>query len=134
LSSPHGLAVDCADALYIADHLNHRVRKVAWRRWPGCQSRARWSGGPPSAAGCGWRSCVSPPRTVPRSSRPSPFPGDISGGGWSWSGRTTVRPCTGSRTCAAARRWRSSVGRSGLARWSRNAPMRGMTRTTSSGG
>ncbi|MEU7280106.1 RICIN domain-containing protein [Streptomyces sp. NPDC045431] len=29
LKSPHGLAVDCVDTLYIADHANNRVRKVA---------------------------------------------------------------------------------------------------------
>ncbi|MBC2875600.1 MULTISPECIES: NHL domain-containing protein [Streptomyces] len=28
LSSPHGLAVDCVDTLYIADYANNRVRKV----------------------------------------------------------------------------------------------------------
>ncbi|MDT0567715.1 RICIN domain-containing protein [Streptomyces sp. DSM 3412] len=28
LSSPHGLAVDCVDTLYIADYTNNRVRKV----------------------------------------------------------------------------------------------------------
>ncbi|MEU1631119.1 RICIN domain-containing protein [Streptomyces sp. NPDC020096] len=29
LKHPIGLAVDCVDTLYIADHVNHRVRKVA---------------------------------------------------------------------------------------------------------
>ncbi|WP_221356265.1 RICIN domain-containing protein [Streptomyces beigongshangae] len=29
LKSPHGLAVDCVDTLYIADYANNRVRKVA---------------------------------------------------------------------------------------------------------
>jgi hypothetical protein len=29
LRNPLGLAVDCVDALYIADHFNHRVRKIA---------------------------------------------------------------------------------------------------------
>ncbi|OKH96168.1 RICIN domain-containing protein [Streptomyces uncialis] len=29
LNSPFGIAVDCVDAVYIADHVNHRVRKIA---------------------------------------------------------------------------------------------------------
>ncbi|MGW7400150.1 NHL domain-containing protein [Streptomyces cyaneofuscatus] len=29
LNQPYGVAVDCVDALYIADHQNHRIRKVA---------------------------------------------------------------------------------------------------------
>ncbi|CAM5671791.1 RICIN domain-containing protein [Streptomyces atroolivaceus] len=29
LNQPFGVAVDCVDALYIADHKNHRIRKVA---------------------------------------------------------------------------------------------------------
>ncbi|MGW7094898.1 NHL domain-containing protein [Streptomyces sp. NPDC054874] len=29
LNQPYGVAVDCVDALYIADHKNHRIRKVA---------------------------------------------------------------------------------------------------------
>lgn len=35
LNSPFGLAVDCVDTLYIADHLNHRVRKVASEKTAG---------------------------------------------------------------------------------------------------
>ncbi|MEV7081619.1 RICIN domain-containing protein [Streptomyces sp. NPDC093516] len=35
LKSPHGLAVDCVDNLYIADYANHRVRKVASARMTG---------------------------------------------------------------------------------------------------
>ncbi|MGW6771380.1 NHL domain-containing protein [Streptomyces sp. NPDC055037] len=35
LSSPFGLAVDCVDTLYIADHVNHRVRKVASEKMAG---------------------------------------------------------------------------------------------------
>lgn len=29
LNSPYGLAVDCVDTLYFADHLNNRVRRIA---------------------------------------------------------------------------------------------------------
>ncbi|MFI1740872.1 RICIN domain-containing protein [Streptomyces sioyaensis] len=35
LNYPLGLAVDCVDTLYIADHANHRVRKVASARMGG---------------------------------------------------------------------------------------------------
>ncbi|MET9504308.1 RICIN domain-containing protein [Streptomyces sp. NPDC006622] len=35
LRNPCGLAVDCVDALYIADHVNHRVRKIASVRMAG---------------------------------------------------------------------------------------------------
>ncbi|MGW0335302.1 NHL domain-containing protein [Streptomyces sp. NPDC003011] len=35
LRNPFGLAVDCVDALYIADHVNHRVRKIASARMAG---------------------------------------------------------------------------------------------------
>ncbi|MEV0374913.1 RICIN domain-containing protein [Streptomyces sp. NPDC050636] len=35
LKNPFGLAVDCVDTLYIADHLNHRVRKIASARLAG---------------------------------------------------------------------------------------------------
>ncbi|MFE5244143.1 MULTISPECIES: NHL domain-containing protein [unclassified Streptomyces] len=35
LNYPFGLAVDCVDTLYIADHLNNRVRKVASARMAG---------------------------------------------------------------------------------------------------
>jgi hypothetical protein len=35
LSSPHGVAVDCVDTLYISDYANHRVRKVASARMAG---------------------------------------------------------------------------------------------------
>jgi hypothetical protein len=35
LRNPCGLTVDCVDALYIADHVNHRVRKVASARMAG---------------------------------------------------------------------------------------------------
>ncbi|MFE9680875.1 RICIN domain-containing protein [Streptomyces sp. NPDC006285] len=35
LNFPHGLAVDCVDALYIADSANHRVRKVASAKMTG---------------------------------------------------------------------------------------------------
>ncbi|MEV4441162.1 RICIN domain-containing protein [Streptomyces sp. NPDC049577] len=35
LNNPFGLAVDCVDALYIADHTNNRVRKVASARMAG---------------------------------------------------------------------------------------------------
>ncbi|MFI6701786.1 RICIN domain-containing protein [Streptomyces sp. NPDC050509] len=35
LNSPFGLAVDCVDALYITDHVNHRVRKIASARMAG---------------------------------------------------------------------------------------------------
>ncbi|MFJ8973793.1 RICIN domain-containing protein [Streptomyces anulatus] len=35
LNSPFGLAVDCVDTLYIADHLNQRIRKIASERMAG---------------------------------------------------------------------------------------------------
>lgn len=35
LSNPFGLAVDCVDTLYIADHLNNRVRKIPSARMTG---------------------------------------------------------------------------------------------------
>lgn len=35
LNNPFGLAVDCVDTLYIADHVNNRVRKVASERMAG---------------------------------------------------------------------------------------------------
>ncbi|MFI9588329.1 RICIN domain-containing protein [Streptomyces sp. NPDC052236] len=35
LKNPFGLAVDCVNTLYIADHLNHRVRKIASARMAG---------------------------------------------------------------------------------------------------
>ncbi|MCP9944063.1 RICIN domain-containing protein [Streptomyces somaliensis] len=35
LNYPFGLAVDCVDTLYVADHLNHRVRRVASARLAG---------------------------------------------------------------------------------------------------
>ncbi|MEU9032132.1 RICIN domain-containing protein [Streptomyces sp. NPDC048383] len=35
LNNPYGLAVDCVDTLYIADHANHRVRRVASARMAG---------------------------------------------------------------------------------------------------
>ncbi|MFD7745066.1 RICIN domain-containing protein [Streptomyces sp. NPDC059698] len=35
LNNPFGLAVDCVDTLYIADHLNNRVRKVASEKLAG---------------------------------------------------------------------------------------------------
>ncbi|KJY35878.1 NHL repeat-containing protein, partial [Streptomyces sp. NRRL S-444] len=35
LNYPIGLAVDCVDTLYIADHMNHRVRKIASARMAG---------------------------------------------------------------------------------------------------
>ncbi|MGW1196601.1 NHL domain-containing protein [Streptomyces sp. NPDC002536] len=35
LNSPFGLAVDCVDTLYITDHVNHRVRKVASTKMAG---------------------------------------------------------------------------------------------------
>ncbi|MFF4948468.1 RICIN domain-containing protein [Streptomyces chattanoogensis] len=35
LNNPLGLAVDCVDTLYIADHLNNRVRKIASARMAG---------------------------------------------------------------------------------------------------
>lgn len=35
LNNPFGLAVDCVDTLYIADHLNHRVRKVTSEKTAG---------------------------------------------------------------------------------------------------
>ncbi|MGA5895272.1 RICIN domain-containing protein [Streptomyces venetus] len=35
LNYPFGLGVDCVDTLYIADHVNHRVRKVASARMAG---------------------------------------------------------------------------------------------------
>ncbi|WP_435239670.1 RICIN domain-containing protein [Streptomyces sp. YPW6] len=35
LNQPYGLAVDCVDALYIADHVNHRIRKIASPRMAG---------------------------------------------------------------------------------------------------
>ncbi|MFF5480003.1 RICIN domain-containing protein [Streptomyces sp. NPDC012935] len=35
LRNPFGLAVDCVDTLYIADHANHRVRKIASARMAG---------------------------------------------------------------------------------------------------
>ncbi len=45
LNGPYGIAVDCVDTLYIADHLNHRVRKVA---------SARMAGLPDSGAVVSW--------------------------------------------------------------------------------
>ncbi|MFI8812664.1 MULTISPECIES: NHL domain-containing protein [unclassified Streptomyces] len=35
LNKPFGLAVDCVDTLYIADHFNHRVRKIASAKMAG---------------------------------------------------------------------------------------------------
>ncbi|PVC96328.1 hypothetical protein DBP19_08315 [Streptomyces sp. CS090A] len=35
LNQPYGLAVDCVDALYIVDHVNHRIRKIASPRMVG---------------------------------------------------------------------------------------------------
>ncbi len=35
LNNPFGLVVDCVDTLYIADHLNHRIRKIASARLGG---------------------------------------------------------------------------------------------------
>ncbi|MEU1776976.1 RICIN domain-containing protein [Streptomyces sp. NPDC012842] len=35
LNSPFGLAVDCVDTLYIADHQNHRIRKIASEKMAG---------------------------------------------------------------------------------------------------
>lgn len=35
LNNPFGLAVDCVDTLYIADHVNNRIRKVASERMAG---------------------------------------------------------------------------------------------------
>ncbi|MER5681531.1 RICIN domain-containing protein [[Kitasatospora] papulosa] len=35
LNNPFGLAVDCVDALYIADHINNRIRRVASERMAG---------------------------------------------------------------------------------------------------
>ncbi|MFF4739453.1 RICIN domain-containing protein [Streptomyces sp. NPDC001262] len=35
LNTPFGLAVDCVDTLYIADHVNHRVRKIASAKMAG---------------------------------------------------------------------------------------------------
>ncbi len=35
LNNPFGLAVDCVDTLYIADHLNNRIRKIASQRMAG---------------------------------------------------------------------------------------------------
>ena len=35
LNHPYGLAVDCVDALYIADHVNNRVRKIASAKMAG---------------------------------------------------------------------------------------------------
>ncbi|WP_432127996.1 RICIN domain-containing protein [Streptomyces sp. bgisy082] len=35
MNNPFGLAVDCVDTLYIADHLNHRIRKIASSRLAG---------------------------------------------------------------------------------------------------
>ncbi|MFF1270510.1 RICIN domain-containing protein [Streptomyces anulatus] len=35
LNSPFGLAVDCVDTLYIADHQNHRIRKITSERMAG---------------------------------------------------------------------------------------------------
>ncbi|MFC8918690.1 RICIN domain-containing protein [Streptomyces sp. NPDC057116] len=45
LSSPHGLAVDCVDTLYIGDYSNNRVRKV---------TSARLAGLPDSGAVVSW--------------------------------------------------------------------------------
>ncbi|MFH9236594.1 RICIN domain-containing protein [Streptomyces anulatus] len=35
LNKPFGLAVDCVDTLYIADHFNHRIRKIASEKMAG---------------------------------------------------------------------------------------------------
>ncbi|MFJ4126130.1 RICIN domain-containing protein [[Kitasatospora] papulosa] len=35
LQNPYGLAVDCVDTLYIADHANHRIRKVTSQKMAG---------------------------------------------------------------------------------------------------
>lgn len=50
LSNPFGLAVDCVDTLYIADHVNHRVRKI---------SSARMAGLPESGTVVSWASVRS---------------------------------------------------------------------------
>ncbi|MFJ5998551.1 RICIN domain-containing protein [Streptomyces sp. NPDC092370] len=50
LSSPHGLAVDCVDTLYIADYTNNRVRKV---------TSAKLAGLPDSGTVVSWASVRS---------------------------------------------------------------------------
>ncbi|MFK4119911.1 RICIN domain-containing protein [Streptomyces longwoodensis] len=50
LSSPHGLAADCVDTLYIADYANNRVRKV---------TSARMAGLPDSGTVVSWASVRS---------------------------------------------------------------------------
>ncbi|MFE6522486.1 RICIN domain-containing protein, partial [Streptomyces sp. NPDC057794] len=43
LNNPFGLAVDRIDALYIADHINNRVRKIASPRLPGSGTVVCWA-------------------------------------------------------------------------------------------